>query len=104
MLEKIKRFKESLSREKDPNIIQSTKAVIQGVTNFHLGIKSAENKARERYENHCKQCQYNIEEKVPSLQVEDKAIPELTNRQCGACGCVLSYKLRQYLKPCEFWK
>lgn len=104
MLEKIKRFKESLSREKDPNIIQSTKAVIQGVTNFHLGIKSAENKARERYENHCKACAYNIPELIPSLQVEDKTIPELSNRQCGACGCVLSYKLRQSLKPCEFWK
>lgn len=103
MLEKIKRFKESLKRETDPDIIQSTKAVMAGVTNFHLGIKSAEKLAKERYENHCKGCVYNLPELVPSLQVEDKAIPELTNRQCGACGCVLAYKLRQTIKTCEFW-
>lgn len=104
MLEKIKRFRESLKREQDPEIIKSTKAVMQGVTNFHLGIKSAENIARERFEKHCKSCVFNIPELVESLQVTDEKIPRLTNRQCGNCGCVLAYKLRQSVKKCEFWK
>lgn len=104
MLEKIKRFKESLAKEKDPDIIASTKAVMVGITNFHLGIKSAENLAKERYEKHCKNCKHNAPEPIPSLQVEDKQIPELSRRQCNLCGCTLSYKLRQSIKPCKFWK
>lgn len=103
MIEKIKRFKESLKRESDPNILESTRAVMQGFTNFHLGIKSAEHIAMERYEKHCKTCVYNMQEPVESLRVEDKAIEEASNRQCGLCGCVLAYKLRQSVKKCKYW-
>ncbi|MEJ8604635.1 hypothetical protein JSO60_06675 [Riemerella anatipestifer] len=104
MKEKIERLISSMKKEENPEIAKTLKAVAVGMTNFHLGIKSATKTAEERYTNHCSKCEYNQEEKVSTMVVIDEKIPQLSKRYCGLCGCVLSYKLRQNIKPCEKWK
>lgn len=102
-MDKINRLKEALASETDPNIIKATKAIIQGITFFYLGVNKS--LAKLRYDNHCKDCEHNVEDPVISMRENDKQIPELSGRMCDHCGgCVLSYKLRQNIKKCEFWK
>lgn len=103
MLDKIKRLRQSLKEETDVDVILTIRAVISGMANFHLGINN--DLARERYEKYCKNCVHNVEEPIESMRVEDKSVPELSGRMCDHCGgCTLSYKLRQNIKLCEFWK
>lgn len=102
LLEGIKRMKENLETETNPDAIKSVKAAISGMTNFYFGHKSQ--LAKERLENFCKGCDFNMKEPVEDMRVKDNSIPELSGRMCGNCGCVLSYKLRQSIKKCEFWK
>ncbi len=103
LLEKINRLKESIGNEENPDTVKLLKAVACGMTNYHLGLKN--DTAKERYEKYCSGCEYNAEEPIKSMQVEDSAIPEISNKICTHCGgCVLSYKLRQSVKKCEFWK
>lgn len=104
MKEQIKRFCESLKRQEKINIIRDTKAVAIGIKNFNFPYKKAEELAVKRLENKCKGCNFNILEPIEELRVTDTRIPDLTNRTCGQCGCVLSYKLRQSVKKCSKWE
>lgn len=102
ILEGIKRIQQNLETETDPNVIKDMKAVISGMSNFYFGLKTKT--AKERFENYCKSCDFNIKEPIEDMRVKDSIIPELSDRQCGFCGCVLSYKIRQSVKKCEYWK
>lgn len=105
MNEYIKRLKESYEQSEDPDIKTQIKAIISGITNFHINSRARTARARERYENHCKTCIHNKPEPIASLAVRDKEIPEISGRSCFECGgCILSYKLRQDIKPCSLWK
>lgn len=100
--DKIQRLKEGLASETDPDLILSTKAIISGIVNHHLNLRK--DLALQRYEQHCKGCEFNVEDPVDDMRVEDKLIPELSGKMCNHCGgCVLSYKIRQSIKKCEFW-
>lgn len=102
ILEGIKRIQKNLEKETDPNIKKDLKAVISGMSNFYFGMKTK--LAKERFENHCKACEFNMKEPIEDMRVKDSIVPELSNRMCGDCGCVLSYKIRQSVKKCEYWK
>lgn len=102
ILEGIKRMQKNLETETDPNAIKDLKAVISGMSNFYFGLKTK--LAKERFENHCKGCEFNIKEPIEDMRLKDSIIPELSDRMCGYCGCVLSYKIRQSVKKCEYWK
>ena len=104
MWEKIKRYVESLKNKKNPDIAHDVKAIVSGMTNFVTGSRKWNDIARERYEKSCKGCPFFIDDPVPSERVTDKHIPELSGKICSNCGCVESYKLRQSVKLCEFWK
>jgi len=101
--DKVNRLKEALKSEKDPDIIVMTKAIIQGITYLYLRINSKI--AKLRFDNSCKSCEFNVIDPVESMREEDDQVPEASGRMCSHCGgCVLSYKLRQNVKPCEYWK
>ena len=95
-------MQDNLKTESDPDIIKDSKAVISGMSNFYFGLKTK--LARERLANHCGACKYNIEEPLPDMKIKDSAIPELSGRSCGFCGCILSFKTRQSVKKCIYWK
>ncbi|RMZ58968.1 hypothetical protein D1632_15495 [Chryseobacterium nematophagum] len=100
---KIKRLKQALIETNDPDYAKTLKAIIVGMTNFYLGL--ANDLAKKRFENSCKGCAFNLQDPIAKLRVQDEKVPELSARMCAHCeGCVLSYKLRQSIKPCEFWK
>jgi RNase P subunit RPR2 len=80
------------------------KPVFIGMLNFVAKNKTAIDLAKKRFENHCKNCEFFVEESNELLKVEDKDVPELSNKMCADCGCVLSYKNRQSLKICEKWQ
>ncbi|MGL4567682.1 MAG: hypothetical protein ACRCU6_04035 [Fusobacteriaceae bacterium] len=67
-------------------------SVVDGIYNFNNPTELVEEVAKER-SKFCTNCEYNKEEKISFLKVEDR-IPELSCRMCDLCGCVLSYKLR----------
>lgn len=101
--EKIKRLKQALRETKDPDYAKALKAIIAGMTNYYLGLCSG--LAKERFEKFCKDCAYNVRDPIPDMRIQDEKAPEISERMCSHChGCVLSYKLRQSVKPCEFWK
>jgi len=102
LLEGIKRIQKNINEETDPSVIKDLKAVMSGMSNFYFGLNK--DLARKRFEDHCKNCIFNIEEPIPDMKVKDNDIPELSGRMCGNCGCVLSYKIRQSVKKCEYWK
>lgn len=105
ILPKIKRLSDSLKQEENPDLILTTKAVIVGMTNFYFKNKKSKDLAQYRFENFCLNCEYNVEDPVEEMQVNDSEIPAMTNRMCGHCGgCTLSYKTRQNIKPCFKWK
>ena len=102
LMDKLNRLKEGLASETNPDLILSTKAIIQGLTFFYLGVNTK--LAKLRYDKHCKDCEHNVLDPVISMREKDTKIPELSDRMCKHCGgCVLSYKLRQNIKNCEFW-
>jgi hypothetical protein len=102
ILDKINRLKQGLASEANPDLIQSTKAIIQGMTFFYLGIN--QKNAKLRYDKYCKSCKHNVADPVESMHEDDKQIPELSGRMCDHCGgCVLSFKLRQDIKKCDYW-
>lgn len=104
MWDKIRRYQKGLRNETNPNFKRDLKAIISGMTNFYVNSSQADKLAKERLESSCKGCAYFITDPVESERVNDKRIPELSGKICGNCGCTLSYKLRQSVKPCEFWK
>lgn len=100
--DKIKRLEEALRSEKDPDIIKASKAIIQGMAYFHLGVNNR--LAQKRFDDHCGDCEHNVSDPVNSMRVEDDKIKALSGRMCDHCGgCVLSYKIRQNVKKCEYW-
>lgn len=104
MWEKIRRYQDQLKNESDPNITKDIKAIISGMTNFFVRSGKSKKIAEERLKNHCSGCAYFITDPVESEKVNDKDIPELSGKICSLCGCTSSYKLRQSIKQCEFWK
>ena len=102
LLEGIKRISKNIQEETDPSVIKDLKAVASGMSNFYFGLKT--DLAKQRFEDHCKGCVFNIQEPIPDMRVTDEKIPELSGRMCGNCGCVLSYKIRQSIKKCQYWK
>lgn len=104
MWEKIKRYQEGLKNESNPDVKRDLKAIISGMTNFFVGSKKADEVAKDRLENSCSGCEFFKTDPIESERVEDKRIPQLSGKICGACGCTLSYKLRQSIKPCKHWK
>lgn len=98
----LSRLRKSLNKETDPEVIKTTKAIIVGMTNFYFNKKNSE--AFEIYQKYCINCEHNSIDPVESMQVEDTEVPELSKRMCKDCGCVLSFKTRQNIKPCQKWK
>ncbi len=52
----------------------------------------------------CGSCRYLKDEPIDFFRVHDAKIPELSGKSCGKCGCILSYKTRQSIKPCSRWQ
>lgn len=104
MKEVMKRFCESLKKQEEIDIIRDTKAIAIGLKNFTFVNEDAERLANERLEKSCHGCEFNIMEAIEELRVKDERIPELTNKTCGQCGCILAYKLRQSVKKCNRWE
>lgn len=102
LIDKIKRMEDALKSETDPDVILTSKAIVQGMAYFHLGVNKK--LAQKRFEEHCRDCSHNVPDPVLSMQVKDTLINDLTSKMCDHCGgCVLSYKIRQTVKKCEFW-
>lgn len=100
---KIERLKKALSTEEDPDILLSGRAILSGMLNFKLGLKTPQ--AKQRFIDFCKSCEHNVEDPVEDMREVDKQIPDLSGKMCDYCGgCVLSYKIRQTIKPCDKWK
>lgn len=80
-----------------------TAPFFEGKFNFENSNIDIELLAIERKET-CISCEMYEDECIESFQVEDKNIPELSNKMCGDCFCILAYKLRQSIKKCNKWK
>jgi len=98
MLNELKNIKDRLGE--NPEL----KPVFFGMLNFVAKNKMAIDLAKQRYLQSCKDCEFFAEEPNEILKVEDKDIPELSNKMCAECGCVLSYKNRQSIKLCSKWQ
>ena len=102
IFDKINRLKEALKTEADPDLIRSGKAILTGMTYFKLGANLK--LAKQRYQDHCKDCKYNVIDPVEDMREQDKQIPGISGKMCSHCGgCVLAYKIRQSVIKCEFW-
>ena len=75
----------------------------EGFDNFNNSVNEIEQLAKER-KDICVTCPMFVDEPIEFLQVEDKRIPELSNKICDGCGCTLSYKTRQSKTICEKWQ
>lgn len=75
---------------------------LEGKFNFENTNIDIELLAIER-KNICLGCEFFENEPLESCQIKDKNIPELTNKMCGDCFCILSYKLRQSKTKCIKW-
>ncbi len=60
-----------------------------------------EKEAKRRIEI-CKSCKYFKEEPIPKFQLWDDI--EAEKKQCGKCGCLLPYKIRQIKDTCNKWQ
>lgn len=76
---------------------------IEGKKNFESQSEEVEKLARKRLQ-FCLSCEYFKDEPIKAFKVEDKSLPEASGKYCEECGCVLSYKLRQSIQPCEKWQ
>lgn len=77
-------------------------ALLDGVTNFNQPQPEIEELAKHRSLT-CVGCEYYVDEEIKLLHVNDTNLPILTGKKCGACGCILSYKLRQVQDKCVKW-
>lgn len=73
-----------------------------GIRNFNSIDIDVELLAMDRTKE-CLMCNDFVDEPIDFLKVEDKNIPEISNKMCNECGCTLSYKLRQSKTKCEKW-
>lgn len=71
----------------------------EGMHNFKNPTDEVENLAKERL----KKCNCLVDEPISWLRVEDKRIPELSNKMCGECECTAAYLFRQNIKICKQW-
>jgi hypothetical protein len=78
-------------------------ALAHGVYNFTTNNKEFKELAEKRFLEKCISCIHFKEEPIIAFRKIDTEIPELSNMQCGDCGCVLSFKLRQSKKICKLW-
>ena len=74
-----------------------------GIRNFKHPDLDVELLANERAKT-CVGCEMFVKEPIEFLRVEDKVIPEISNKMCDECGCTLSYKLRQSITKCDKWQ
>lgn len=72
----------------------------EGKHNFENENDEVEKLAKERL----KDCDCLVEEPIDFLRVEDRRIPELSNKMCDICGCTASYKFRQSIEKCSKWQ
>lgn len=79
-------------------------AYAEGRYNFENKTDEFEQLAKERADI-CKGCEFRETEPIKRFRVEDE-IKEISGKYCGACGCTLSYLLRQNVKGCKLkkWK
>lgn len=74
-----------------------------GFENFKNPTQQVESLAKDRAKT-CIGCPLFVDEPVDFLRVTDTRIPELSDKMCDGCGCTLSYKTRQSIKPCDKWQ
>lgn len=79
-----------------------TEPFFEGKFNFENENIDVELLATERKDS-CLGCEFYEDEPIDSLKVEDKNIPELSNKMCSDCFCTLPYKLRQSINKCKKW-
>lgn len=102
ILPAIKRLKDSLALESNPDVILTSRAIMRGMLNF---VKGSKDPFIEKNVYICNSCEHNVEETDKDMIVKDKQFPELSGRMCGDCGgCSLSFKTRQNIKPCRLWQ
>lgn len=75
----------------------------EGRNNFKRPNEETEALAKERIKT-CVNCVHYEDETVDLFKVNDKRIPEATEKYCGDCGCILSYKIRQNIETCDKWQ
>lgn len=73
-----------------------------GKKNFENPNEEVESLALKRKEK-CVSCELFEDEVLESCLITDVRIPQLSNKMCGECFCVLAYKLRQSVVKCEKW-
>ena len=78
-------------------------AIALGIFNFKTNNQNAKLVAEKRLLENCISCPHFIDEPIDFLRVTDSEIPELSNKMCGDCGCVLAYKTRQSIDKCKLW-
>lgn len=93
-----KALKSLLQKAKNLN----PQALVDGVTNFNQPSQAIEELAKHRSLT-CVTCPNYQDEEIKLLHVTDINLPILTGKKCGACGCILSYKLRQVQDKCVKW-
>lgn len=72
----------------------------EGEYNYRNGLMEEEALQRAQI---CKGCDKAELEPIEELRVQD-TIQEISGKMCGACGCTLSYLLRQNQKHCKLKK
>lgn len=77
-------------------------ALLDGVQNFNNPVDEIEELATVRSQI-CATCPHFVNEEIRMLQVEDTRQPQLSNKKCDLCGCILSYKTRQLIDKCKKW-
>ena len=100
----------SLIKKAKTIIIDGLEPYEEGRYFFENPNEIIEDLAKERLPI-CLGCNYFIEEPNSLFKVGGKygaktedIISELTNKSCNKCGCILSYKVRQIIQPCEKWQ
>jgi len=81
---------------------QGADPFFEGKFNFENTNIDVDLLAEER-KNICLKCEFYEDEPIEAFHVQDKNIPELSNKMCGECFCILSYKLRQSKTKCNKW-
>ena len=92
-------------------INKAVKTIIKsGIDPFLDGKKNFENQSEEMEElarkrlQFCLECVHFKDEPIQVFKVKDENLPEASGKYCEDCGCVLSFKLRQSIQPCEKWQ
>jgi len=103
MMQSFKKKTNSVKRKVLTLLETGVDPFFEGKFNFENTNKDVELLAIER-KNICSGCEFYEDEPIEAFQVHDKNIPELSNKMCGDCFCILSYKLRQSKIKCGKWQ